>query len=102
MKMPGIRLTAIALANSPALAAEAPTPPDASDLLDQYADTQAKLQSFHEKLLITAVDRAGTQVTPSEIRHDGHRFHRCSPSWGQVGSALPAFTHQKPCHDSKL
>ncbi len=78
------------------------TVPTAFELLDQYAATQAKFQSYYEKYLITAVDTAGTQVTSRETWYDGCRARQCSQSWGVVSANLPAFTRQKPYREGKL
>ncbi len=76
--------------------------PTALELLDQYAATQAKFQSYYEKNLFTSVVRGATQMTSSEIWCDGRRVRRCSNSWGDVSPNLPEFTPQKPYHESKL
>ncbi len=82
-------------------ATDAVPAPTALELLDRYAATQAKLQSYHTK---TTIREAGgsNRESSSEVWYDGQRARRCSRMWGGLSTTLPIIKAQDPYYQSRL
>ena len=86
------------------IAAERPT---AFDLLDKYAETQDKLQSYIIKSEVTSEAHSsrlgkGLYYNSIEMRYDGNRNKSIGRCWGKVNAGMPPIPKDEAIYTSFL